>query len=301
MIWGADNTLWVAQLAGGENAGAGQVLSISLETGESQVLVDGLDKPTGIAVLDNALWIAAGRTLLRAPITNEAPVEIGTPETILEGLPTNGRSNGTLTPTPDGELLYETSGARAGNRAAPNSGTLWVLNPDTLESRILATGLKNAYAHTYDNAGRLWTTEVADDPVNGGAAPDELNIVVEGADFGWPLCFGNQEPATNYEGNETICAATRRPVALFPPHATPVGLVPSPWVENVMLVATWGGPDPAILAVTYENTGDNATATDISTFIDGLAHPQSLLLLDDGSLLVSDFETGTIYRISRVE
>lgn len=298
MIWGADGTLWVAQLAGGENEGQGQVVSISLDSGESRLLLDGLDKPTGIAVLDDALWIAAGRTLLRAPITPDTPLEIGPPEIILEGLPTNGRSNGTLTVTSEGELLYETSGARRGNRAAPNSATLWVLNPDTLESRPLAVGLKNAYAHTYDSAGRLWITDVADDPVNGGAAPDELNLVVEGADFGWPQCFGNREAATNYEGTATICAETRPPVALFPPHATPVSVVPSPWDPNVMLVANWAGPNPAVLAVTYEMAGDNAIATTITPFITGIARPQSLLLDSDGSLLVSDFESGTIYRVT---
>jgi glucose/arabinose dehydrogenase len=299
MTWGADGTLWVAQLAGGENAGQGQVLSIALETGESRVLLDGLDKPTGIAVLGDALWIAAGRTLLRAPIIANDPIEIGDPETILEGLPTNGRSNGTLTVTPDGELLYETSGARRGNSAAPNSGTLWVLNLDSMESRPLAVGLKNAYAHAYDGAGRLWITDVADDPVNEGSAPDELNLVVEGADFGWPSCFGNREAATNYGGTEASCADTRPPVALFPPHATPVGLVPSPWAENVMLVANWAGPAPAVLAVMYEIAGDNAIATDITPFITGLARPQSLLIAPDGSLLVSDFESGRIYRIMK--
>jgi glucose/arabinose dehydrogenase len=299
MIWGPDDTLWVAQLAGGENAGQGQILSIALDTGESRLLLEGLNKPTGIAVLNDALWIAAGRTLLRAPITNQTPIEIGTPETVLEGLPTNGRSNGTLTITPDGELLYETSGARQGNRPAPNSGTLWMLNPDTMESRPLATGLKNAYAHVYDSNGRLWSTDVADDPVNGGAAPDELNVVVEGADFGWPQCFGNQEAATNYAGDATICAQTRLPVALFAPHATPVSVVVSPWDATVMLVATWAGPVPAVYAVPIIPQGDNATSGTIVPFIEGLARPQHLLVLADGSLLVSDFETGTIYRIEQ--
>lgn len=297
MIWGADDTLWVAQLGGGENDKRGQLLSISLETGEVRVLLEGLDKPTGIAILNDALWMAASNTLLRIPIINEAPIELGTPETILEGLPTNGRSNGTLTVTPDGELLYETSGSRQGNRPAPNSATLWVLNPDTLESRPLATGLKNAYAHTYDSQGRLWITDVADDRVNGIAAQDELNLVVEGADFGWPQCYDLQIPATNFDGTEAICDQTRLPVALFPPHATPVSVIPSPWNSKVLLVANWAGPDPAVFAVTYEMEGDNAIATNIEPFIRGLIRPQSLLTLADGTLLVADHGNGKIYQI----
>lgn len=49
-IPGPGNALWIAQLAGDENAGRGQVLEIDLVTGARRVLLDGLVKPTGIAI-----------------------------------------------------------------------------------------------------------------------------------------------------------------------------------------------------------------------------------------------------------
>jgi len=294
MILGPDGRLWVAQLAGNENDGQGQVIAIDLTSGEQTVLLDNLMKPVGIAVLDNALWIAARNNLLRAPLEGQGAV--GAPEIVLADLPFNGRSIGTLTVTPAGHLLYETSGVRQGNAAAPGSATLWALDPaDPTQPRPLATGLKGAYAHAFDRANRLWTTEIGDDLVNGAAPPDELNLVIEGADFGWPQCFGVQEPAQNYGGTAEICQATRAAVAVFPPRSTPTSVVASPWEEDVLLVALW--VQGMVMRVPITLQGDNATGTP-EPFITGLQNPQHLLVLEDGALLVSDF-SGTIYRVER--
>jgi glucose/arabinose dehydrogenase len=297
MLNAPDGRLWVAHLNREENAGTGQLLALSLVDGSREVLLDGLLKPTGIALLGDALWIASGRDLLRAPL-NESGLPAA-PKVVLDELPFNGRSNGTLTATPSGTLLFETSGARDGNQAAEGSATLWELDPaDPANPRPLATGLKGAYAHTVDFAGNVWTTEIGDDPVNGGPPPDELNLVVEGANFGWPQCFGARQPAENYGGTAEACAATRAPVVLFGPQTTPTSIVPSAWEADTLYVALWGPTDPMVARVRFTMEGDNATAS-AEPFITGLQNPQSLLLANDGSLLVSDFTTGTIYRVDR--
>ena len=110
MAFGPDGRLWVAQLNGGENERQGQVLAIDLDSGAREVVVDGLDKPTGIAWLDGDLWIATRDAILRARgdrgrgdqargdrARGDRPAE---PDAVISGLPNNGRSNGTLTPNP---------------------------------------------------------------------------------------------------------------------------------------------------------------------------------------------------------
>lgn len=295
MIVGPDGRLWVAQLQGDENAGQGQVVAYDVEHKTQTVLLDGLVKPTGIATLDGYLWLATRRELNRAKI--EPDGTLGAVEPLLTELPFNGRSNGTLTVTPEGLLLYETSGARQGKEAAAGSATLWQLDPATpTEPQPVATGLKGAYAHTFDRAGRLWSTEIGDDLVNGAAPPDELNLVVPGADFGWPQCFGQQEAATNYGGTPAQCRTTRAPVALFAPRATPTSIVASPWASDTLLVALW--LQATVAQVTVTAVGDNATAR-VDPILTGLRNPQHLLLWTDGSVLVSEFATGTIYRITK--
>lgn len=295
MIAGPDGRLWVAQLNGGENADLGQVLSLSPEIGKGNVLLTNLTKPTGIAAHNGTLWIAAGRDLLAAPIGVDGSV--GPPEPVLTDLPSNGRSNGTLTVTPHGEIVYETSGSRLGNEAAPGSGNLWALTPqDPANPRVLASGLKGAYGHAIDAQGRIWTTEIGDDLIDDGAPPDELNLVVTGADFGWPQCAGSGEPVLRYGGTPERCAQSRAPVVLFPPNATPTSVAIAPWDENVLLVALWSRGEVVQVQITPD--GDNAVG-EVSTFLTGLRNPQHLLAWRDGSLLVSDFATGTIFRITK--
>ncbi len=292
MTLGPDGRLWLSELSGGENAGTGQIVALDLTTGEREVLLSELFKPTGLAVLDDTLWLAAGRDLLRAPLVGGRP---GAPEKVLENLPFNGRSNGALTPTPDGALLFETSGSRQGNGAAAGSGTLWRLEPTKITEnpalQPLATGLKGAYAHTYDAGGILYTTEIGDDPVNGQAPPDELNRVVPGGDYGWPQCYGDRQPAQNYGGTPETCAETQAPLALFAPQSTPTSVVASPFEKDALLVALWGPATPGVVSV------DTRTGA-VTPFLSGLRAPQSLLTLPDGSLLVSDFSSGVLYRVT---
>ena len=293
MIAGPGDRLWVAQLNGGEDEGAGQILSIDPDTGGRRLQLGRLMKPTGIALHGGRIWIAAGRDLLAAPIG--ADDSIAPPDPVLTGLPFNGRSNGTLTVTPHGEIVYATSGSLLADAPAPGSATLWALTPqDPANPRALATGLKGAYGHTVDAQGRLWTTEIGDDPIDDGAPPDEVNLVVTGADFGWPQCAGNQEPVTRYGGSDERCAATRSPVALFPPGSTPTSVAIAPWDATILLVALWNTGEVVQVQLTAD--GDNATG-EVSTFLTGLRNPQHLLAWRDGSLLVSDFASGAIYRI----
>ena len=289
MIVGPDERLWLAQLAGGENAGTGQVVALSMETNEREVLLDNLLKPTGIAVSGDYLWVAAGRDLLRAPLTETG---VGAPETVLSDLPFNGRSNGTLTVTPDGQLLFETSGRRVGNEAQEGSGTLQRLDPDdSTNPTSVATGLKGAYAHAFSENGELFSTEVGDDPVNGQAPPDELNRIIEGGDYGWPRCYGDQEAARNYGGTVEECEETQAPLALFAPNSTPTSVATSPFEKGALLVALWGPVEAGVVRVSLESGN-------VEPFVTGLQTPQHLLGLD-GSLLISDFSRGVIYQVER--
>lgn len=102
------------------------------------------------------------------------------------------------------------------------------------------------------------------------------------------------------------CGAQGQPSRYAPaasPRSTPTSVVPSPWEPDTLLVALWGSTQPgaaqpAVVRVPVTITGDKAIAGDVTPFLTGLARPQHLLVLDDHSLLVSDFETGVIYRIT---
>lgn len=289
MTFGPDGQFYVAQLAGGENSGTGEVLRIDLATGEQETLLRNLFKPTGLAVTETDLWVMAGNRLLRAPLTETGA---GRPEAVLQGLPNNGRSEGTLTLTPDGGLLYETSGALGANGPQPNSGVLWRLElADPAEPEPLVTGLKGSYAHAFAPDGTLYTTEIGDDWVGGGPPPDELNVVSAGADYGWPRCYGWGRAAGEYGGTAEMCAETERPLALFARNATPTSVAVSPFAPNELIVALW---------VPSQVVRVNAETGEVTPFLTGVQLPQHLLT-DGDTLLVSGFAAGRIYRITRTD
>ena len=235
-----DDYLYVAQLNGGENDQQGQVVRVDLSNGQEVILAELLDKPTGIAVLDDFLWIAMRDAILRRSLDDGAALE-----PIIEDLPNNGRSNGTLTVTNDNTILFETSG----NRQDEDSGKLWELDTETLEVTELANGLKGAYAHVVDENGRIWFTEIADGQVEGVTLPDELNLLQEGADFGWYRCYGRELTGPD-------CNNVRPAVTIFAPQSTPTSVVVSPFAPDTLLVALWVTGEVVQLPITFTN--DNA-------------------------------------------
>jgi glucose/arabinose dehydrogenase len=108
-----------------------------------------------------------------------------------------------------------------------------------------ATGIRNAVAITIDSSGTVWvaqhgrdqlvqnwpahfdTTESAELPA------EELLRVARGDDFGWPYCFYDgfarrKVLAPEYGGDGQQagrCASVKQPVAAFPAHWAPNGLV----------------------------------------------------------------------------
>ncbi len=299
----ADGILWVAQLNGGENQNQGQVVTVDLLTGEEAVQIEDLDKPTGIALIDDTLWIATRNELLKWSAAGE---DTG-PEAVLSDLPNNGRSNGTLTASPEGLLIFETSG----NTRDADSGKLWAYDPDTGERTILAKGLKGGYAHTFDDEGRLWLTEIADGAVAGNTLPGEINMLTKSdfdnaapgsaeqdnaeqiPDFGWPRCYGRELTGPD-------CSGVRAAVTALPIHSTPTGIAISPFSDRTILVALWVTGQVVEIPYTLvtDDAGHQNAVGDARVWLSGLSNPQHIEVAPDGSVWVSEFATGKIYRVT---
>jgi len=268
----ADGSFLVAQLAGDEGAGTGQVV-LAVGGSPQQVLLDGLDVPTGVAVTPGRLWVMEATALSVADWAGPgAPV--GPRRQVVSGLVGNGRSQGTLTVAPDGRVLW----AVTGGDGDPGSGTLRATDPETVptgavRTEVIATGAKNAYATAVDG-GRLAVTEIGDAAVPPPDLLVELLASAPGAepvDLGWPEC----RPVP-------VCPGAVEPVARFAPGSTPTGVAPvadgwavALFAEGDVVRVPRGGGAPEPVAV-------------------GLDGPHSLLRGRDGSLLVSEHGAGRI-------
>ena len=280
-----DGSFLIAQLNGSEDDGTGQVLSVDpTADGEPTVLFDGLLTPTGVTVAGDEVWVMEQRRLSRGPLAG------GELTTVLDELPFNGRSEGTLTTDSDGRVLYDTSGRLRDGAPAPGSGTLWAVSAGR-DPAVVATGFKHAYARTFAADGTLWQTEMSDGSYDGQPAPDELLAVEPGDDFGWPQCIGDRTAVAEYGGTPERCAGTPRSHALFPPGATPTSVAVAPWDPDVLLVALWNAGEVVAVAA------DAPAPVEPTPFLTGLAHPQHLVA-DGDRLLVVDFDGGRVLAVT---
>lgn len=288
---GPDGSWYVAQLTRGENDGDGQVLRIDPDDvgGEPTVVLDGLDKPTGVAVFAGELWVMERRRLTRGPLD-------GTQRTVVvDEMAYNGRSEGALTVDGD-RLLFDTSGTGlpptgpAGDPVA-TSGALWSVDAAGDISQV-AFGFKHAYVQATTADGTLWTTEMSDGLYDGTPAADEVIAVAAGADHGWPACVGDNRPVAEREATDATCASVPRSQAVFAPGATPTGLAIAPWDPGQLVVALW--VEGRVVSISSDPSDAPAIATVLT---EDVARPQHLVT-DGDRLLLTDHERGQIVALT---
>jgi len=274
---GPDGLLIVAQLAGDEGAAEGEVLALDLVTGDRTVILDGLDKPTGVLWRSGEVWVMVRRGLVRASWDGTGTA--GPVEVMLDDLPFNGRSQGTLTALPDGRILYETSGSIASGEVVTGSGVLWAFDPSDGSSTAVATGVKNAYAHALLPDGQVLVADIGD---NVDPQPvEELNVVpIDGngggpVDLGWPACAG-----------DASCPGVIGPLATFEPTSTPTGVAVVDGNAYVALFVTG-----ELIRVSLATGASEVVLGDNEGLHTVLARPDGTLWLTDhlsGSILSFD-------------
>lgn len=165
------------------------------------------------------------------------------------------------------------------------------------------------------------------DEYNAENPGEEFFLVTEGADFGWPYCYYSHAQkkkvtAPEYGGDgvkDDRCRDKVQPIYAFPGHWAPNGALfytgsqfPSEYRDGVFVAfhGSWNrAPLPqAGFNVTFLPMRDGAAAGTHRVFADGfnpqlsggtgpVRRPSGLIEMRDGSLLVSDDATGTIFRI----
>lgn len=308
-----DGDLVVAELVGEENDGVGRILLIDDEelqifgnrpetAADRVVLQDNLNKPTGVAVVGETLWFMERDRLTFSALTPGAERFI-----YRDAMPNNGRSEGSLTVTPESALIFNTSGRIRNGEVVEGSGLLFrIPNADPIaggdpaiaallasEPDVIASGLKHGYAHVVDSRGTLFVTEMSDGTFDGEQAPDELVAVTDGDDFGWPACIGSREPVDEFGGDGQLCDQTPVSHNVYAERATPISVEVPPWDANQLIVALWNTDQ---LITTADSSSGTDESSDFDVFITGIGRPQDMLAFGP-RLLVLDHEAGRIISI----
>lgn len=123
---------------------------------------------------------------------------------ILSGIPAGANHDGgRIAFGPDGLLYVTTGDAGRGDRAQDTgslAGKILRLRDDgsvpadnPFGNAVYAYGLRNPQGIAWDNEGRLWATDHGRSGLQSGY--DEINLIVRGGNFGWPVIQGPEHTA----------------------------------------------------------------------------------------------------------
>ncbi|NDJ20262.1 sorbosone dehydrogenase family protein [Nostoc sp. B(2019)] len=287
-----------------------------------QTVASGHKYVNGITIRQNRLYFVTDRQLYAADIGKDG--NLGKPQVLIDDLPDAGQHpNRTIAFGPDG-MLYVSVGStcNACDETNDESATLLRAQPDGSKRTIYAEGLRNTIGFAWHpQTKELWGLDHGSDWRGNDQPPEELNQIVQGADYGWPFCWGDRRPdvylSANPQGKtkEEYCAKTQPPVLTYTAHSAPLDFVfytasqfPQEYRNDafVTMRGSWNRKPPAgykIVRIRYQN-GKPAAFED---FITGFLNPQAtaqfgrpvgLAVLPNGSLLFTDDTNGVIYRVS---
>jgi glucose/arabinose dehydrogenase len=185
-----------------------------------------------------------------------------------------------------------------------------------------ATGLRNTVFMALNPVdGSVWGTDNGRDVIGDDIPPDEVNVIEEGKDYGWPICFGKSVPDEDFESKKgRTCPASVPSHIDLPAHSAALGLAFIPeegWPEDMrhdLLVAyhgSWNRSEPTGYKVVRIDLDENAAYTGgaqtdfVTGFLpaggkedDAIGRPVGVLAEPGGVVYVSDDRAGAIYRIA---
>src|SRR4051794_6411662 len=196
--------------------------------------------------------------------------------TILRG-PVAGAENNDLVLAPNGRLVMGVSATCDHCTTSPHSsGAIVSFRLDGTGLSVVASGIRAAYGLAYDG-GTLYASMNQRDDLGAKTPGDWLAVIHDGENWGFPACYGQGGAA---------CDGVPSPLGVLDPHAAAGGVAV---YGSDVLVAEW-----VFGKVMRVPAGGGAS----TTFLSALSHALPLAVAPDGSLLVGDWGTGVVYRIT---
>lgn len=291
-----------------------------------EVFISGLNKPFGMLVLKDFFYIANTDGLYRYPYKNN-PLKLETKgEKILE-LPAGGYNNHwtrNLLASPDGNKIYVSvgSGSNVGENGMDKEvrrAAILEINPDGTGEKIFASGLRNPVGMDWNPANKeLWTAVNERDELGDDLVPDYITSVKRDGFYGWPYSyFGNiPDPRMKGERKDLVEKAIVPDVPVGS-HTASLGLAfytkdkfPAKY-KNGAFVGQHGSWNRSkisgykVLFVPFKDGKPSGKPEDFLTgFISNenkaevYGRPVAVTVMNDGSLLVNDDSSNTIWKVT---
>lgn len=291
---------------------------------ERLTFAENLNLPFGMAFQNGFLYVANTDSVVRFAYKNGQTQAADKGEKIID-LPGKGYNQHwtrNLAFAPDGKKLYVTVGSQSNVDAGedPRRAAINEYDPDGKNHRIFASGIRNPVGLAFNPTSKqLWTAVNERDGLGDDLVPDYVTSVKDGAFYGWPFAYigANEDPRRADENPELVKKAIV-PDVLVQSHSAALGIqfyngkmFPAEYQGDafVALRGSWNRQKLTgykIIRIRFKNGQpiDNSYEDFLTGWLPNengqevWGRPVGLLVLPDGSMLISDDGAAKIWRVS---
>ncbi len=290
------------------------------------LFASGLNIPFGVAFYPlgpNPQWmyVANMDSVVRFPYHNGDLTANGPPQHVADLASGGHHRSRDIQFSPDGKKMFVSVGSQENVDDSPaekNRADILEYNPDGSGLRVYASGLRNAVGIAVNpKTGELWASVNERDGLGNDLVPDYITHVQDGGFYGWPWFYmgGHQDPrlpGSHPELKDKVIT----PDVILQPHNASLQMIfydgkqfPAEYQGDIFACehGSWNRSPRAgyeVIRVPLHQTGH--AAGEYEDFLTGFVvddesvwgRPVGVTAAPDGSLLVSDDGSGSIWRIS---
>lgn len=286
---------------------------------------NGLNIPFGMAFAGDSFFLGNTDAVMRFPYTKGQQKITANGKKIAD-LPGGGYNQHwtrNVVAAPDGDKLYVSVGSQSNVDEEPlPRASVQVMNLDGSNQQTFASGLRNPVGLDFHpTTNELYTAVNERDNIGDDLVPDYFTRLRQGEFYGWPYTYltpNNLDPRQTQNGKSKrpdLAARTKTPDVLFQAHSAALGLqfydgktFPEKYRNGAFVAfrGSWNRDRATGYKVVFVpfNSGTQGYYEDFLTgfLLDPTqattwGRPVGLLVLPDGSLLVTEEANNRIYRI----
>jgi glucose/arabinose dehydrogenase len=291
---------------------------------EVKTVLKGLDAPNGITFNKGTLYVAERGRITRYDGIESKLDNPGEGKVVVDNLDPNrapGHFWKFLTMGPDGKLYFNIGAP--GNIVMPayNEASIMRVDPNKGTLEQVARGVRNSVGMDFNPKTKdLWFTNHGRDWQGNDLPNDTLHRVqLKSAvpNFGYPFCHQGDTLDPDF-GKNRSCAEFAKPAQKLGAHIAPLGMrfyngkmFPAEYHNNIFIAmhGSWNRDTKQGYNVMRVKVDEKGNASKPEPFLTGFlqdekadppmwGRPVDVLVLKDGSMLVSDDYNGIIYRIT---
>jgi len=264
--------LWVTRSGSSQHRSDGVYL-VSRDGAKPVKVVSSIRGPLGLVWVGRSLYVSTLDGVYR--FTGFTGDRFRQRTLILKG--PAAAENNNLVLAPNGRLVLGVSANCDHCTSSPRySADIVSFRTDGSDLRVLATGIRAPYGLAYHH-GALYVSMNQRDDLGAKTPGDWVAVVKPGQDWGFPACYGQGGVA---------CEGVPAPLGVLDPHAAAGGLA---IFDGAVLTAEWARG--RVMSVPLGGGG-------AAPMLTGLSHPLPLAVTPNGALLVGDWGTGVVYRVT---